>query len=178
MIGSLDVSAVRSRNRTAGILMGSIAILVILAGAGYSIWLTNTTGNTPPLPVAPPHATVLAQKTETDMLQGNFVTQTALYRSTDTPVQLIHYYRTALGGYAHQVGGFLEQADTILPARAPEALQKMPPVFAIGDPHDAFAANYFYTEYSSGQSDVGIAIDARNPAGPTYVYQEMLTQPD
>ena len=178
MIATLDIPAVRRRNRATGIWIAGFAILVILSGAGYSIWLTNTTGNPPALPAAPPRSAVLAVRSQTDMLQGNFVLQTALYRSTETPVQLIHFYRTALSGYTHQVGGFLEQADTILPAKAPEALQKMPPVFAIGDKSDANAANYFYTEYSAGQSDVGIAIDARNPSGPTLVYQEMLTQPN
>ncbi len=112
------------------------------------------------------------------MLQGNFVLQTALYRSKDTPVQLIHFYRTALSGYTHQVGGFLDQAQTILPAKAPEALQNLPAAFAIGDALDPYAANYLYTEYSTGDSDIGIAIDTRSPNGPTFVYQEMLTQPN
>jgi hypothetical protein len=117
---------------------------------------------------------MLAVKSDTDILQGNFVVQTALYRSPDSPVALIHFYRNALKTYSHQISGFLQHADSILPALAPEALQHLPPIFAIGSSQ---SANYFYTEYSVGQSDVGIAIDARNPHGPTLVYQEMLTQP-
>jgi hypothetical protein len=158
--------------------VAGFVVLVVLAGAGYSIWLTNTSGSPPALPVAPPHAVALWRHTETDMLQGNFVLQTALYRSSETPVQLIHFYRNELSGYTHQVGGFLEQGDTILQSKAPEALQNLPAALAIGDKNDPYAASYLYTEYSTDQSDVGIAIDTRNPTGPTLVYQEMLTQPN
>jgi hypothetical protein len=110
------------------------------------------------------------------MLDGNYITTTALFRTSMTPVAVIQFYTNLLKNYPHQISSFGEHADTILPARAPEALQHVPPVFASGTGSDPQAANYFYTEYSFGQNDVGIAVDARQPNGPTYVYQEMLTQ--
>jgi hypothetical protein len=106
------------------------------------------------------------------MLDGNYITTTALFRTSMTPVAVIQFYTNLLKNYPHQISSFGEHADTILPARAPEALQHVPPVFASGTGSDPQAANYFYTEYSFGQNDVGIAVDARQPNGPTYVYQD------
>jgi hypothetical protein len=174
---TLDVARMHSRNRTAGLLIAGIVALIVVGAGVYSVWLTNTTGNPPPLPAAPPRAALLNMQQQTDMLEGNFVLQTALYRSKDTPVAVIHYYRNLLAKHHPQIGEFVKQADTILPARAPEALQHMPAIFATATNKDSDAANYFYTEYSYDQSDVGVAVDARKPNGPTLVYLEMLTQP-
>jgi hypothetical protein len=54
----------------------------------------------------------------------------------------------------------------------------MPSIFASPVAGNPDAANYFYTEYSSGQNDIGIAVDARSPQGPTLVYLEMFTGSD
>lgn len=174
---AVEIAQSRSRNRVTGLLIASVVALIVIGAGVYSVWLTNTTGSPPALPSGPPHAKILSLHEETDMLEGNFVLQTALYRSTESPVAVIHYYYGLLAKHQPQIGDFLKQADTILPARAPDALQHMPRIFAGSNASNPDAANYFYTEYSYDQNDVGIAVDARNPGGPTLVYMEMLTQP-
>jgi hypothetical protein len=111
------------------------------------------------------------------MLDGNFVLTTALFRSTETPSQIIAYYRGLLKPHGNQIGWFGELASTTLPANAPEALQHMPPMFESPTAADSHAARYLYTEYHLDVSDVGIAVDTRYAKGPTLVYMEMLTQP-
>jgi hypothetical protein len=177
VVSSLQVARVHRRNRIAGWWVGAAVVLIVLGGAIYSLWLSKNPGSTAALPVAPPHAVVLARNSETDMMQGNFVLQTALYRTSESPVAVIHFYRTLLTGQSNQVGQFLQQGNTTMPALAPETLQHMPAIFVLNSTRDAHAANYFYTEYFANGSDVGIAVDARNPTGPTLVFMEMLTQP-
>jgi hypothetical protein len=177
MYTSIDVGSLRRRNTLTGWIVGVIVSLFVIGGGVYAVVLSNTTPLPPSLPASPPHSTVLARGSKTDILDGNFILTTALYQTKDSPVAVIRYYRGLLQKYPHQIGKFLQHSDTTLPARAPEALQHVPPIFANSTDQNSNSANYFYTEYSFGQSDVGIAVDARHPNGPTYVYQEMLTLP-
>ena len=169
----------RTRRRSRLMLIGLAVIVlgVVLAGAGYTIYLAKTTPADPPLPAPPVHAQMLSQLSKTDILDGNFVLDSALYRTSAPPVQVIAYYHALLRAHPNQIGDFTEPSTTILPSQAPEALQHIPPVFRIPDAPDANAAQYLYTEYSFGDHDVGVAIDTRYPKGPTLVYMEMLTQP-
>jgi hypothetical protein len=172
-----QLAAQRARTRRLGIWISLAVVLIILGGAGYMVYLDRTTPPPPPLPAGPPHSTLIAKSTSTDMLDGNFILSTALFRSTETPSQVIAYYRALLKAHHDQVGSFTDPATTTLPAQAPEALQHMPPLFESPTAADSHAAQYLYTEYHVDVSDVGIAVDTRYPKGPTLVYQEMLTQP-
>jgi hypothetical protein len=172
-----QLAAQRARTRRLGIWISLAVVLIILGGAGYMVYLERTTPPPPPLPAGPPHSTLLGQSSSTDMLDGNFVLTTALFRSTETPGQIIAYYRGLLKAHSNQVGWFGELATTTLPANAPEALQHMPPLFESPTEADRHAARYLYTEYHVDVSDVGIAVDTRYAKGPTLVYMEMLTQP-
>jgi len=154
-----------------------IVLGVVLTGAGYTIYLAKTTPPEPPLPAPPAHAQVLSHLSKTDILDGNFILDSALYRTDQPPLNVIAFYTGLLRSHQNQIGAFAEPSTTILPAQAPEALQHMPPVFHIAGASDANAAQYLYTEYSFGDHDVGVAIDTRYPKGPTLVYVEMLTQP-
>jgi hypothetical protein len=172
-----QLAAQRARTRRLGIWVSLAVALITLGGAGYMVYLQQTTPPPPPLPAGPPHSTVILRSSSTDMLDGNFVLTTALYRSTETPSQVVAYYRGMLKAQANQVGSFAELANSTLPALAPEALQHVPPLLASPTAADSHAARYLYTEYHEGVSDIGIAVDARYAKGPTLVYQEMLTQP-
>jgi hypothetical protein len=155
-----------------------VVVLVVLAGAVYSIWLARTSPPGPMLPAAPPRAAVLSQTSTTDMLQGNFITTTALYRSAQPPAQVIAYYSRLLARQTPQVGHFTQVAYSTDPSKTPAAaLQYMPSIFDSPTSADTHAAKYVYTEYSKGNSDTSIAIDLRRANGPTLVYMEMLTQP-
>ncbi len=167
----------RGRNMRMLVGLAVIVLGVVLAGAGYTIYLAKTTPPEPPLPAPPVHAQVLSHLSKTDILEGNFILDSALYRTTEPPVKVIAYYNRLLRSHRNQIGAFTEPSTTILPAQAPEALQHIPPVFRIAGAVDANAAQYLYTEYSFSDHDVGVAIDTRYPKGPTLVYMEMLTQP-
>lgn len=175
--GFSDMAERQARTRRLTLWLSLAVALVVLAGAGYKVYLDRTLPPSPVLPAGPPHAQVLAQSSSTDMLQGNFVVTTALYRSADSPARVVAYYRGLLKAHRNQVGSFQERAGSTLPARAPEALQHVPPLFSSPTSADANAASYLYTEYHDGMSDIGVAVDARYPKGPTLVYLEMLTQP-
>lgn len=155
-----------------------VAALAVFGGAGYTIWLARTSPPAPTLPAGPPHAISLSQTSTTDMLQGNFITTTALYRSSEAPAAVIEYYRKLLKGHVPQFGQFDSVTTTTAPSDTPAAaLQYMPALFNSPTASDSYAARYVYTEYSSGQDDVAVAIDVRHAKGPTLVYMEMLTQP-
>jgi len=168
---------IRGRNLRMLIGLAVMVLAVIVAGAGYTIYLAKTTPPEPPLPAPPVHAQVLSHLSKTDILDGNFILDSALYRTNQPPVKVIAYYTGLLRSHPNQIGAFAEPSTTILPAQAPEALQHIPPAFHIVGASDANAAQYLYTEYSFGDHDVGVAIDTRYPKGPTLVYMEMLTQP-
>lgn len=157
----------------------SVGVLaVVLAGAIYTIWLAKTSPPPPALPAAPPRATVLNQSNNVDMLQGNFITTTALFRSAEPPARVIAFYNRLLAHQTRQVGRFQQVALSTAPSKSPaSALQYMPPIFNSPTVGDAHAAKYVYTEYSKGDSDIAVAVDLRRPHGPTLVYMEMLTQP-
>ncbi|MDB5076000.1 MAG: hypothetical protein JWO42_2179, partial [Chloroflexi bacterium] len=141
MYTSIDAVAVRRRNRTTGWIVAALASMFVIGGAVYSAVLANTTPLPSPLPASPPHSTVLARGSKTDILNGNFVLTTSLYQTTDSPVAVIQYYRNLLKQYPHQLGKFLQHSETILPARAPEALQHVPPIFGDTVGHDPNSAN-------------------------------------
>jgi hypothetical protein len=156
----------------------AIALAFVLAGAFYSVWLARTSPPDPKLPAGPLHAVVLSRATTADMLQGNFITTNALYRSSDPPSAVIAYYRRLLHNDLPQFGRFTTFATTTAPSDTPaQAFQYMPALFNSPTKQNPDAALYVYTEYSKGQSDVAVAIDMRHPHGPTLVYLEMLTQP-
>lgn len=158
--------------------LSMVVVLMTAAGAVYTVWLARTSPPGPTLPVAPPRATALGQSSTTDMLQGNFITTTALYRSAEPPAQVIAFYSKVLARQTPQFGRFTQVAYSTAPSRTPaSALQYMPPIFDTPTAADPDAAKYVYTEYSKGGSDVAVAIDLRQPQGPTLVYMEMLTQP-
>jgi hypothetical protein len=158
--------------------LSMLVVAVTVAGGIYSVWLARTSPPAPALPSGPPHATMLSHANSVDMLQGNFITTNALYRSTDTPAQVIAFYRKLLAHQTPQFGHFAQLAYTTAPSETPAAaLQYIPPIFASPTDADSHAALYVYTEYSKGDSDTAIAIDMRHPHGPTLVYMEMLTQP-
>ncbi len=169
---------VRQRSMRLLIVLAVLVAGVVVAGGVYTVYLANTTPAAPALPAGPPRAQLLGHSTTTDMLEGNFVLTTALYRSSDTPAEVTGFYRRSLHSYTNQIGDFWQMATTTLPALAPEALQHMPPLFDSPTRSDSNAARYVYTEYSFDINDVGIAVDMRNPHGPTLVYLEMLTQPN
>jgi hypothetical protein len=177
MLSAEERAALARRNRIVGSLIAAIVALVVLGGGVYIIYFTNNSPPPPALPAGPPHATLLSRTTKTDIVEGNFILDSALYRSTDSPVKVIAYYHKLLATRLNQIGRFQQHAETTLPALAPEALQNMPPIFAEPGVGDGNVANYFYTQYSFDQSDVGVAVDARHPNGPTLVYIEMLTLP-
>src|SRR6185437_467661 len=129
------------------------------------------------LPAAPAHSTLLQKLSTTDMLDGNFVMDSALYRTTKTPAQVISFYTSLLHTHANQIGNFTDPQTSILQSSSPDALQHIPPIFHIQGAADADAAQYVYTEYSFDDHDVGIAVDTRFAHGPTLIYEEMLTQP-
>jgi hypothetical protein len=155
-----------------------IIVLAITCGGGvYAVSLGRTLPPDPVLPSAPPHAVVLGQTTGTDMLQGNFVLTTALYRTPLAPKQVVAFYRKLLKSQAHQFGNFTQAQYSILPADAPDALQNIPSLFANDALPTGQGTSYVYTQYTVTISDVGIAIDMRSAHGPTLVYEEMLTHP-
>ncbi len=155
-----------------------VALLAVLTGGSYAVWFAHTAPPGPRLPAPPPHATVLGASSTADMLEGNFITTTGLFRSTDSPATLIAYYRKVLATEPPQVGRFNILAYSSAPTNTPAtALQYMPPIFDTPTKQDAHAAKYVYTEYAKSSDDVAVAIDMRYPKGPTLVYMEMLTQP-
>jgi hypothetical protein len=178
MLSSDERAMLARRNRIVGSVLAAIVALVVLGGAVYIVYFTNNAPPPPALPAGPLHATLLSRTTKTDIVEGNFILDSALYKSSDSPAIVIKFYHNLLATRASQVGRFQEHADTILPAEAPEALQHVPPIFAEPGVGDGNVANYFYTQYSFDQSDVGVAVDARYPSGPTLVYLEMLTLPN
>jgi hypothetical protein len=159
------------------IIMSLVVLAVVLTGGVYTVYLAKTTAPLPPLPAAPAHSTVLSQLSSTDMLDGNFVLNSALYKTTKTPAQVIAFYTSLLHVHANQIGKFADPATSILPFNSPDALQHIPPAFHIQGATDSDAAQYVYTEYSFDDHDVGIAVDTRFSRGPTLIYEEMLTQP-
>lgn len=155
-----------------------LALAAVIAGGTYSIWLARNAPPPPSLPAGPPHALALARSSTTDILQGNYITTTALYRSTEKPSAVIAYYRGLLHTHTPQFGQFQTIATTTDPTRTPATgLQYMPQIFDSPTAADSTAARYVYTEYSTGTDDVAVAIDMRHQRGPTLVYMEMLTQP-
>jgi hypothetical protein len=159
------------------IALSFVVLIVVVTGGIYAVYLAKTTAPLPPLPNAPAHSTRLSRLSTTDMLDGNFVLDSALYKTTLTPAQVITFYKTLLHTRANQIGNFADPATTILPFNSPDALQHIPPAFHIQGAADANAAQYVYTEYSFDDHDVGIAVDTRFSHGPTLIYEEMLTQP-
>ncbi|HWE61251.1 MAG TPA: hypothetical protein VHB98_06035 [Chloroflexota bacterium] len=155
-----------------------LVVLAVIGGGIYTVWLARTSPQGPTLPAAPPHAASLGRSSTADMLDGNFITTTALYRSAEPPAKVIAFYKAKLAGYAPQFGAFQKLAFSTAPSNTPAAaLQYMPPIFNSPTASDPHAARYVYTEYSRGDSDTSVAIDMRHSDGPTLVYMEMLTQP-
>lgn len=151
-------------------------LLMVVGGAIYTIHAANTASDGPALPAPPPHSVALVRSSKTDMLQGNFITTTALFRSSDSPARVIGYYTALLQREHQQFGRFDELATTTDPARSPAvALQQIPPIFDSPTASDKHAARYLYTEFHRGHDDLAIAVDTRQPRGPTLVYLEMLS---
>ena len=147
-------------------------------GFVYAVVFSHSGPQAPKLPAAPPHAaTVTPEHSTTDMIDGNYILTRALYRSSDSPVQVIAYYHKLFASHTNQIGNFTDPADTIRPVQAPDALQNMPAQMASPTAHDPYAAHYLYTEFNQGNTDVAVAVDLRNLHGPTLVYMEMLSQP-
>jgi len=169
----------RTQRRNVWLLisLATLVVGVVVVGGFYSIYLAKNTPAEPPLPAAPAHAVLLSHLSKTDMLDGNFILDSALYRVNQPPTKVIAFYRSLLRNRANQIGTFTDPATSILGFNAPDALQHIPPVFHIEGASDANAAQYVYTEYSFDDHDVGIAVDTRFTHGPTLVYEEMLTQP-
>lgn len=154
------------------------AVGVTIFGFVYAVVFANTNTQGPKLPAAPPHAVTITPKySTTDIIDGNYVLTRGLYRSSDSPVKVIDFYKKLFASHTNQVGTFDEPADSIRPSRAPDALQNMPPQMAVPTAKDPTAAHYLYTEFSQGDTDVAVAVDLRNMRGPTLVYMEVLTQP-
>ena len=168
---------IRGRSTRMLIALAVIVLGVVLAGGGYTMYLAKTTPPNPPLPAGPAHSQLLSRLSKTDILDGNFILDSALYQTNEKPAQVIAYYRSLLRGHSNQIGNFTDPQTTILAVEAPEALQHIPPAFHIEGASDANAAQYVYTEYSFGDHDVGVAVDTRHANGPTLIYEEMLTQP-
>ena len=165
------------RNRWMLLVLSIVVMGVVIAGGLYAVYLAKTTAPLPPLPAAPAHSTRLSRLSTTDMLDGNFVMDSALYQTSSTPAQVIAFYKALLHIRTNQIGNFTDPATSILPFDSPDALQHIPPAFHIEGAADSNAAQYVYTEYSFDDHDVGIAVDTRFAHGPTLVYEEMLTQP-
>jgi hypothetical protein len=174
---ALSMEDVRRRNRRLTLWL-VIGVLIALFGGGSYIIVQALGGEAlPPLPPAPPHGVLLQSMSEADMVEGNYITTSVLYRTSETPAQVVNFYTNALRSHAPQVSDFQDMMTTTLPIAAPDALQNIPPVFTIPGQKDPYAAKYLYTEYSEESSDIGIAIDERTPRGPTLVYFEQLDQP-
>ncbi len=168
---------IQRRNRLMLIVLSFVVLIVVVTGGIYAVYLGKTTAPLPPLPAAPAHSTVLSRISTTDMLDGNFVLDSGLYKTSKTPVQVIIYFRSLLSTHTNQIGNFTDPATSILQSNSPDALQHIPPAFHIQGASDSNAAQYVYTEYSYDDHDVGIAVDTRFAKGPTLIYEEMLTQP-
>jgi hypothetical protein len=165
------------RNRLMLIWLSVVVLIIVVTGAIYTVYLAKTTAPLPPLPAAPAKSTVLSKLSSTDMLDGNFVLDSALYRTNETPTQVLAFYKSLLQPHTNQIGNFSDPATSILPFNSPDALQHIPPAFHIQGAADADAAQYVYTEYNFDDHDMGIAVDTRFSKGPTLIYEEMLTQP-
>lgn len=155
-----------------------VAVGVTIFGFVYAVVFANSNTTGPKLPAAPPHAvTITPQYSTTDIIDGNYILTRALYRSSESPVQVIDFYKRLFASHTNQVGTFTEPGDSIRPSSAPDALQNMPAQMAIPTAKDPNAAHYLYTEFNQGDTDVAVAVDLRAMHGPTLVYMEMLTQP-
>jgi hypothetical protein len=168
------LTARQAGNRKLGLLLLAIVAAAVIGGGIYWVYLANNQPAQTPLPAPPPRAQLLGSRSQTDILEANFLVTSALYRTPLSPKEVVAFY-THLLRAKHQIGQFIDTATTILPSRAPEALQSMPPIFTSPTSADKDAARYVYTEYHVDQSDIGIAVDTRQSHGPTLVYMEMLT---
>jgi hypothetical protein len=148
------------------------AALLIVAGGIFAIGAGRSTP--PAFPAAPPGAHRLWASQTADMLQANQVLSVALYRVPAPPAAVIAFYRHGPGGRSNAGGRFSDIIRRGTPAALPTALQHLPAVFVDGKGASA-RADYAYTEYAVGGSDVGIAVDLRHPRGPTLVFVEMLS---
>ncbi|MGH2388862.1 MAG: hypothetical protein ACRDIE_11730, partial [Chloroflexota bacterium] len=100
----------RKRNTWLLIVLGAIVVGVVVIGGFYSIYLAKNSPAEPPLPAAPAHAVLLSHLSKTDMLDGNFILDSALYRVNKTPTQVIAFYKSLLRGTANQIGNFTDPA--------------------------------------------------------------------
>ena len=173
----LSAEELRKRNRRLTLWLVIGVLLALFGGGSYIIEQALGGEALPPLPPTPPHGVLIQSLSQADMVDGNYITTTVLYRTSETPAQVVNYYTKALRGHAPQVSAFQDLMTTTLPIAAPDALQNIPPIFNISGQKDPYAAKYVYTEYSEEASDIGVAIDERNPKGPTLVYFEQLDQP-
>ena len=160
-------------------LAGWIAIVVV-AGSIYAIRTGQDSAGDPKLPPPPPHAAVLSPAASTtDMLQGNFITTSALYSSANSPARVVAFYRTLLAAQRPLLGNFAQNVDTTVYTRFPKdgplGLQHLPPAFESPTATNKHAAQFVFAEYHHGHDDISIAVDTRSATGPTLVYLEMLT---
>ena len=160
-------------------LAGWIAI-VVLAGSIYAIRAGQDSAGDPKLPAPPPHAIALSPPASTtDMLQGNFITTSALYSSANSPARVIAFYRSLLAVQRPLLANFAQTVDTTVYTRFPKdgplGLQHLPPAFESPTATNKHAARFVFAEYHRGHDDVSIAVDTRSATGPTLVYLEMLT---
>lgn len=154
--------------------------LVVVAGSIYAIRTGQDSAGDPKLPAPPPHATVLSPAASTtDMLQGNFITTSALYSSANSPAHVIAFYRSLLAAQRPLLANFAQTVDTTVYTRFPKdgplGLQHLPPAFESPTAANKHAARFVFAEYHRGHDDISIAVDTRSATGPTLVYLEMLT---
>lgn len=178
LTSALTTEEVRRRNRRLTLWLIIGVLIAVFGGGSYIIAQALGAGALPPLPAPPPHGVLIQSFSQADMVDGNYITTTTLYKSSDSPAKVVNYYTNILRTHAPQVSSFQNIETTTSPISSPDALQHIPPIFNIPGATDTYAAKYVYTEYSEdSSSDVGVAIDERYPHGPTLVYMEELTQP-
>jgi len=167
--------AARQRGLGQPLVVGLILLVIALVAAGVVFVVLDANQAPPALPAPPPRATSLGAGQVTDQLSGNQITSIALYRVAMTPAQTIAYYRRVLPGNGGQIGRFTIVVRNGTADALPVALPHLPRSFVDGT-GAAARANYTFTEYATGGNDVGIAVDLRQPHGPTLVFVDMLSQ--
>lgn len=162
------------QSRAVRLAIGLAALIVLLIGAG-AVYTINAGRTAPPaLPPVPLGARQLWASQTADMLEANQIVSVALYRTAEAPGKAIAFYLRGPGGAADATGRFRTIIHSGSASALPSDLQHLPAAFVDGKGAGA-TADYTYTEYSSSQGDVGVAVDLRHPNGPTLIFTEMLS---